>query len=127
MNTSRSRSSPTSIVERLGELQLGALLLRLEVVADLGVLAVHHGPAAHDVDRPTFADGHEPGARIIRHAGFRPLLERGEQRVLREIFGQPDVADDTGESGNELRGLDAPDRVDGTMDVGSRHGSQSRP
>ena len=113
------------VVERLGELGFGAFLPGLELVADLGVLAVHHGSAPHDVDRAPLADGHEPGARVIGHAGFRPLLEGCEQGVLCEIFGQPDVADDTGEAGNQLRGLDSPDRVDGAMGVGRRHGSQS--
>ncbi len=59
------------------------------------------------------------------HARRRPLLECRDQRVLREILGQPDVVHDTGESGNQLRRLDAPDRVDGAVGVGSRHGSQS--
>ena len=50
----------------------------------------------------------------------RPLLERGDQRVLRQLFGEADVAHHAGEAGDELRLLDPPDRVDGAVDVGRR-------
>ena len=45
--------------------------------------------------------GHEPGARVVRDARLRPLLERGDERVLREILGQADVAHDAREAGDE--------------------------
>src|SRR5262249_34138862 len=39
-----------------------------------------------------------------------------------ELLGEADVAHHAGEAGNQLRRLDPPDRVDGTMGIGSRHG-----
>ena len=53
---------------------------------------------------------------------FGPLLERGDERVLRQLLGEADVAHHAREAGDELRLLDAPDRVDGVMCIGSRHG-----
>ena len=52
----------------------------------------------------------------------RPLLERGHQRILRQLLGEPDVAHDAREAGDEPRGLDPPDRLDGAMDIRGRHG-----
>ena len=52
----------------------------------------------------------------------RPLLERGDQRVLRELLGEADVAHDAREPGDEPRRLDPPDRVDRAMGIGGRHG-----
>ena len=45
--------------------------------------------------------GHKPCARIIRHARLRPLLESGDQSVLRQIFGHADVADDARKTGDQ--------------------------
>ena len=54
-----------------------------------------------------------------------PLLERGDERVLREVLGEADVAHDAREAGDEPRRLDPPDRVDGAMGVGSGHSYRS--
>ena len=77
------------------------------------------------IDRTMLRGGHEPGARIVRDARLRPLLERGDERVLREVLGQADVAHDPRKAGDEPRRLDPPDRVDRAMGVGSRHGYRS--
>jgi len=44
---------------------------------------------------------HEPGARVIRDARLGPLLERGDQSILREILGQAHITHDPREAGNE--------------------------
>src|SRR6266576_3269481 len=65
--------------------------------------------------------GHKPGTRVVRDARLRPLLERGDQSVLRELFGQTHITHDPRETSNDPRGLDPPDRVDRAMRMGSRH------
>jgi len=40
------------------------------------------------------ARDHEPCAGVLRHAGFGPLLECGNQRILRQLFGDADIAHD---------------------------------
>ena len=55
------------------------------------------------VERAVLGRGHEPRARIVRDARLRPLLERGNKRLLREVLGQADVAQDAGQSGDEPR------------------------
>ena len=57
--------------------------------------------AAEQVDRAMLGGGHEPGARVVRDARLRPLLERGDERILREILGETDVAHDPREAGDE--------------------------
>ena len=73
--------------------------------------------AAQVVDGPVLGGGHEPRAGIIGDAALGPAFERGDEGVLREIFGETDVADDARECGDKARGLDAPDGVDGAVDV----------
>ena len=48
---------------------------------------------------------------------LRPLLERGDQRILRQLLGQPDVAHHAVEAGDQPRRLDAPDGLDGAMGI----------
>ena len=67
------------------------------------------------VDRPVLGGGHQPGTRVARHARLGPLLERGDERILREILGQADVAHDPRQPGDEPRRFDPPDRVDGAV------------
>ena len=113
------------VVERGVEIGRGRLLLRLELAAELLVLALEQLVPAQQVDRAMLRGGHEPGARVVRDARLRPLLERGDERVLRQLLGQPDVAHDPREAGDEPGRLDPPDRVDRAMGVGSRHGYRS--
>ena len=93
---------------------------RLELAADLLVLALEHLVPAQPVDGAALGGGHQPGAGLFGNARLRPLLERGDQRVLRQLLGEADVAHHAGEAGDELRLLDPPDRVDRAMDVGRR-------
>ena len=81
--------------------------------------------SAQQVDRPVLGGGHEPGAGVVRDARLRPLLERGDERVLGQLLGEADVAHDPREAGDEPGRLDPPDRVDRAMGVGSRHGYRS--
>src|SRR5690242_6119403 len=60
---------------------------------------------------------HEPRTRVVRDTRLRPPLERGHQRVLRQILRQPHVAREAGQAGNELRRLDPPHRIDRPVDV----------
>ena len=69
--------------------------------------------------------GHKPGARVVRNARLWPPLEGGDESVLRELFGQTDIADDTSESGDEPGRLDPPDGIDGAMGFRGRHGHLS--
>ena len=46
-----------------------------------------------------------------------PLLERGDEGVLGQLLGEADVAHDAGEAGDERGGLDAPDGVDGAINL----------
>src|SRR5439155_17122630 len=94
-------------------------------VAKLLVLAFEQLVAAEEVDRTVLRGGHQPGTGIARDAGLRPLLERGDERIVREVLGEPDVAYDPREAGDDPRRFDPPDRVDRAMGVGSRHDSRS--
>src|SRR5438128_359404 len=62
--------------------------------------------------------GHEPGAGIVWNAGLGPAFECGDKSILREFFGETNVANDARESGNNFGGLDSPDGVDDAMSGG---------
>ena len=110
------------VVERSVEIGRHALSVDILLVAQLCVLAVDQLGAAEAVDGAMLGGGHEPGAGLVGNAGPRPLLERGDECVLRQLLGEADVAHHAREPGDELCLLDAPDRVDGVMCIGSRHG-----
>src|SRR6266566_155769 len=73
--------------------------------------------------RAMFGGRHEPGPRIVRHAGLGPLLERGDQRVLRQILRDADVADDACQTRDESGGFDPPDCIDGFSSRSTGHPS----
>ena len=113
------------VVERGIEIRRSSPSLSLELAGDLLVLALEHRLRRSMVDRAMLGGGHEPGARVVRDARLRPLLERGDQRILCQVLREPDVAHDPREAGDESRRLDPPDRVDRAMGVGSRHDNRS--
>jgi hypothetical protein len=86
-----------------------------ELPADLSDLALEAGVPPHAIDVATARDGGQPGTRVAGHPRRRPLHQRGDEGVLREVLGQADVADRAGESSDEPCRLDPPDRLDGPL------------
>ncbi len=113
------------IVQRRIELWDGLLLKIQQVVANLLVFLRQPLGPAQLIDGATLRRGHEPGSGVVRDPGLGPGLERGDKCLLGQVFCLPHVADHPGEPGDELGGLDAPDRVDGPMCIGRRHRSAS--
>jgi hypothetical protein len=107
---------PDVIVERLRDFIRGFVRPRAELMSDLLVLPIGHLIAPQPIDPAPLRRLHQPCAGIVRHSRLGPLLQRGDEGVLSEILGDADVADDACEPGDELRRLDAPDRLDGAMD-----------
>src|SRR5439155_24354805 len=107
------------IVDRGGEIWRGHLELGLDLTTELLLLAREPFSAAQEVDRAMLRGGHEPGARVVRDARLRPLLERGDERILRELLGKTDIAHDPRETGDEPGRLDPPDRVDRSVRIGN--------
>src|SRR6267143_1472432 len=77
------------------------------------------------IDRPMLRRGHEPGAWVVWDARLRPLFERCDESVLRELLGEADVAHNAREASDDSGRLDSPDRVNRAMRVSSRHGYPS--
>ena len=100
------------IVECGVEVRGRGVLRDLQLVAELLMLALEQRASAQQVDGAVLRRRHEPRAGIARNARFGPLLERGNQRVVREVFGQPDIADDARQPGDEAGRFDSPDCVD---------------
>ena len=55
--------------------------------------------------------------RVDRNAGLRPFLQRGDERVLRQLFGQPYILYEPRETGDDFGGFDPPNRLDGAMNL----------
>src|SRR5229473_7005353 len=89
------------------------------------MLALQQLVSAPMIDRAMLRGSHEPGARVVRDARLRPLLERGNESVLCEFLGKTDIAHNPRETGDDPGGLDPPDRVNCSMCIGSRHCYQS--
>jgi hypothetical protein len=69
------------------------------------------------VDGLAFGDGGEPGAGVAGHAGVRPLRQRVDQRVGRQILGQGHIPDDPGQGRDDLGRLHPPHRIDGLLEI----------
>ena len=54
------------------------------------------------IGEPPARGDHEPALRVFRHAGRRPALQRGGERVGQRILRRRDVAVACGEEGDEL-------------------------
>ena len=51
----------------------------------------------------------------------RPALQRGDQRVLRQVLGEADVAHHPRQAGDQAGRLDPPDRLDRPVGRGPAH------
>ena len=75
--------------------------------------------AAEDVGTPEVIDsaplrgGHQPRDRVVRDARGRPLLERSDEGVLRQVLGEAHIAGHPGEGTDEAGRLGPPGGVDG--------------
>ena len=101
---------------------VAALLIHLELGTKDFVLGSQHALVAQPVDGAVAGGRREPRPRIVGDAGARPLLERRDERILRELLGCSHVAGQARESRDELRRLDPPDRIDGALDFRGLHG-----
>ncbi len=84
-----------------------------QVPADLGELAGVGLPAPDQVDGAAAGGGHEPGAGVVGHAVPGPLLQGGDQGVLREFLGDADVPDEPGHAGDHAGRLQPEDGFEG--------------
>src|SRR5258708_14596784 len=102
-------------------------LLSVDLVTELLTLALQPLASSQEINRAMLRRGHEPGAGIVGDARLRPSLERGDERVLRELLGETDVANDACETGAESGRFDPKDRLDSAMRSGRRHRRGSDP
>ena len=107
------------VVERVLGVAPGQPHPLVELAGQLVVLAIEQGPAAQQIDGAVLGRLHQPGARVARDAGRRPLLEGRDERVVGEILGRAEVAHQAHQAGDQLRRLEAPHRLDGGMGVGA--------
>src|SRR5216683_3857232 len=89
------------------------------------MLALEKFIPAKVIDRAVLRGGHEPGAWVVRDARLRPLFEGRDESVLRPLLGKADVAHDARQTGDDPGRLNPPDRIDGSVCMGSRHGYPS--
>ena len=103
MKISRSRSSPTSSSSAgVQVVRSAASCSTLELAADAPrASAPARVVPPKLVDGAVLGGGHQPGARVVRDARLRPLLQRRDQRVLRQLLGQPDVAHEARQPGDQ--------------------------
>jgi hypothetical protein len=104
-------------------------LLALDGPAELRDLDGEPVVAAQPVDRPVLRRGHQPTGRVLRHAASRPLLQGGDQGVLRQLLGEPDIAHQAGQRGDDAARLQPPHRRHHGARVGPGcwHGQVSGP
>jgi hypothetical protein len=110
----------------------------VEVGGDVRVDARRHGAAdlrqllpvgalpAQQVDGAMLGRGDQPGRGMLRDPLGRPLLQGDDHGVLGQFLGQPDVADDPGQRGDDARRLEPPHGRQRTARIGTSHGPDPR-
>src|SRR2546428_490924 len=93
---------------------LGAFRPHVGALQQGEFLAISRVPA-QDVDSPPSSRGHEPSARLLRDALFRPLLERGHKAVLDDLLRKVEIAQRAYERRREPAGLLSEDCCDGSV------------
>ena len=95
-------------------------LLPFQGVAELRRTTAQGVGAPERVDAASLGGLHQPGRRVVGDAVARPLLQRGDERVLGEVLGEGEVAGHPGERADEPR------RLRHATPVGRRHGGPGR-
>src|SRR5256885_11628417 len=67
----------------------------------------------------TLFRSHEPAARVGRYAFGGPLLQGGDQGVLRQFLGQPDVPEQPGQARDDPGRLQPPRSEEHTSELQS--------
>ena len=83
---------------------------------ELSGLASQAFGAPEMIDAAPLGDGHQPRCRVLRDAGCRPLLQRGNECVLRQVLSERQIATTLGISEGSVksaasRGLDRLERL----------------
>src|SRR5262249_3690148 len=86
------------IINRRFELASDLVQPSVDLPPKLLVLALEHLVPAKQIYGTVLGGGHQPGARLIRNTGLRPLLERGDQNVLPEVLGNSNVPHYSGQT-----------------------------
>ena len=89
-----------------------------------GGLPHQRGLAADVVDTPTLGDGRDPAGRIVGDSLLRPAAQRLDEGILNRFLGQVDVAESSGQPGED-HGIRLPEhRLDDILVVYRAHPSQ---
>lgn len=111
------RTQSVSVAVGARELGTGERVLCVELQAQFGVFGCGKFLMAQVIQRSAFGGGHQPRARIIGNARSGPVFERGYQAVLRQFFGQADIARHTRHAGDEFGAFDIPDGFNRLGDI----------
>src|SRR6266542_19284 len=114
-----------AIIDRGFKIRHSNLLLGFELVTELLMLELEPLVSAEKIDRTMLRSGHQPGARVVWDARLRPLLESGDESILCEVLGNPNIVHDPRQTGDEPGRLNPPDRIDRVMCVGTLHDYRS--
>jgi hypothetical protein len=91
------------------------LLLRFELPVELFVFAVDSRISTPEIDRAPLGRRREPRTGIPWNPGCRPLLERRDESVLSQIFGNPHVVHEPSQAGDECCRFNPPYGFDGAV------------
>ena len=90
-------------------------LYRKQAAADFLMFQLGSFGVAEVIDGAALGGEHEPGPGVGGNSRCGPLLERGHESFLGEVFGKTHIANHARESPDDFGGLHPPDRFNGAM------------
>src|SRR5690349_12350805 len=111
---------PDVIIKRAVEVRY-CHLLGLEITPEFLMFAIQQRSPSQLIYRTMLGGGHEPRTWFVGDAGFRPLFESRDHRVVSEVFGEADIAHDPCKTSNESGPFDPKYGVDCSVCIDSGH------
>ncbi|MNV25175.1 hypothetical protein D3C71_1162640 [compost metagenome] len=118
-NEDQPQQVVTDVIHMILRIRAHDVILLL--VQHLGLPLCMQTPLPQAVDGAPLCGGHQPGGGVVGEALRRPVFERGDQRVLGQLFSAVQVAQHACQARDQARRFHPPQRIEPLLEIGVFH------